>query len=70
MPPTLVTSPPYTPRVPPSSNCQTFQSTDVFAAQPTVSFSIFFLLKHHHYRVILTPFNISDLRNSPDHWCQ
>jgi len=37
MPDPLTTSPPYTPRIPSSSNCQTFQSTDLFAAVATTS---------------------------------
>jgi hypothetical protein len=35
MPATLLSPPPYTPRVPASSNCQTFQSTDIFLAAST-----------------------------------
>jgi len=37
MPPTLVAPPPYTPRVPASSNCKTFQATDLFAAPSSTS---------------------------------
>lgn len=42
MPQTLVGNPPYQPRVPASSNCQTFQSTDLFAFTSTVSFLFFY----------------------------
>jgi len=35
MPPTLVAPPPYTPRVPASSSCKTYQSTDIFATAST-----------------------------------
>jgi hypothetical protein len=37
MPQTLTTTPPYTPRVPASSNCQTFHSTDLFGVPTTTS---------------------------------
>jgi hypothetical protein len=37
MPDPLNTPPPYTPVIPASSNCQTFQSTDLFVAAPTTS---------------------------------
>jgi hypothetical protein len=37
MPATLVNPPPYTPRVPASSNCQTFQATDLFAVPSSTS---------------------------------
>ncbi|KAF8180854.1 hypothetical protein BJ912DRAFT_814656, partial [Pholiota molesta] len=39
MPDPLVTPPPYQPRIPTSSNCQTFQSSDLFLAAPTTSVS-------------------------------
>ena len=39
MPATLNGPPPYTPRIPASSNCQTFQATDLFVATSTVSSS-------------------------------
>ncbi|KAF8879521.1 hypothetical protein CPB84DRAFT_1965942 [Gymnopilus junonius] len=37
MPDPLTTTPPYTPVIPASSNCKTFQSTDLFLAAPTSS---------------------------------
>ncbi|KAF9472027.1 hypothetical protein BDN70DRAFT_887459 [Pholiota conissans] len=40
MPDPLVTPPPYQPRVPASSNCQTFQSSDLFLAATTTSASV------------------------------
>ena len=45
MPETLNSRPPYTPRVPASSSCQTFYPTDLFPVPSTVSF--FFLPKSH-----------------------
>jgi len=39
MPATLTATPPYTPRVPASSNCQTFQATDLFVFSSTTSAS-------------------------------
>ena len=58
MPATLVAPPPYQPRVPASSNCQTFQATDLFSFTSTVSFS-FTQTPSLYYRVllILTPFS-------------
>lgn len=47
MPQTLNGPPPYTPRVPASSNCQTFHSTDLFAAAPTVSFFLSICIYPH-----------------------
>lgn len=45
MPDPLNTPPPYQPRVPSSSNCKTFQATDLFLAQTaSVSFSMLFHL--------------------------
>ena len=55
MPATLVTPPPYKPRVPALSNCKTFQATDLFEFTSTVSFFYIFLLKFHslcYYHVL------------------
>ena len=48
MPATLNGPPPYTPRVPASSNCQTYQATDLFVATSTVSSFSFSLSSSSH----------------------
>ena len=47
MPDPLTTTPPYTPRIPASSNCKTYQSTDLFLAGSSTVRSLFTSISVH-----------------------
>ena len=62
MPATLDGPPPYTPRVPASSNCQTFQATDLFVAPSTVSFCFtqnFLIVLSSSFLILISLFQTS-----------
>ena len=53
MPQTLLSPPPYTPRVPAPSNCKTYQATDLFVVPQSSSVSFSFYLKLSFYYPVL-----------------